>query len=112
MLFAGLSFVGVYIFVKYGGQRLPAAQLAWIRYALGLVFLLPFVHHFYTEGVSKKTLKLSALRGAVHTVAVTSWFFAIAQIPVAEVTAIGYLTPVFITICAPPFLRGNICPTP
>jgi drug/metabolite transporter (DMT)-like permease len=41
-----------------------------------------------------------AYRGAIHTVAVTLWFYAMARIPVAEVTAIGYLNPVCVTLGA------------
>ncbi len=40
------------------------------------------------------------MRGALQTLAVTLWFFAMARIPVAEVTAIGYLNPIVVTIGA------------
>src|SRR5690606_22777036 len=39
-------------------------------------------------------------RGGLHVVAVTLWFFAMARIPVAEVTAIGYLNPIVVTVGA------------
>ena len=39
-------------------------------------------------------------RGVLHVVAVTLWFFAMARIPVAEVTAIGYLNPIVVTVGA------------
>ena len=38
---SGLCFIGVYVGVKLVGTRLPAAESALLRYALGLVFLLP-----------------------------------------------------------------------
>ncbi len=104
MALSGLSFVGVYVTVKIVGTRLPAAEAAWIRYMLGLVFLLPVARSLWSEGAGRDVLKISALRGVVHVVGVAMWFFAMARITVAEVTAMGYLTPVFVTLGAVLFL--------
>ena len=49
--------------------------------------------------------------GAVHTIhtfGVVLWFFAMARIPIAEVTAIGYVTPIFVTIGAALFLGERL----
>ncbi len=105
MALSGLAFVGVYVTVKFVGTRLPAAEAAWIRYVLGLVFLLPVLGALRSEGLGRDVLRLSALRGVVHTVGVALWFFAMARITVAEVTAMGYLTPVFVTLGAVVFLK-------
>ena len=43
MLLTGLNFVAVTAIVKHVGDALPAAQSAFLRYALGLVFLLPMI---------------------------------------------------------------------
>lgn len=104
MALSGLSFVGVYVTVKYVGTRLPAAEAAWIRYILGLVFLIPVIPALRREGFDLDVMKLGALRALVHVVGVALWFFAMARITVAEVTAMGYLTPVFVTLGAVVFL--------
>jgi drug/metabolite transporter (DMT)-like permease len=44
--------------------------------------------------------KLGAGRAFLHTFAVTLWFYAMARIPIAEVSAMGYLTPIFVTLGA------------
>ena len=41
MILTGLQFVGVTAFVKLTGTRIPAVEAAFLRYVLGLVFLLP-----------------------------------------------------------------------
>ncbi len=41
MLVTGLCFVAVTAIVKHVGAGLPAAESAFLRYALGLVFLAP-----------------------------------------------------------------------
>lgn len=48
--------------------------------------------------------RLIVVRGLAHALGVIFWFFAMARIPMAEVTAIGYLTPVVVTIAAAIFL--------
>ena len=46
MTFSGLLFVGVTALVKYLGTGVPAAEAAFLRYALGLVLLLPMIPEF------------------------------------------------------------------
>jgi len=108
MVLSGLSFVGVYISVKMTGPRLPAAEAAFLRYVLGLVFILPTLPLLIKEGITRPALKLFTLRGAVHTGAVAMWFYAMTRLTVAEVSAMGYLTPVFVTIGAVIFLGEQI----
>jgi drug/metabolite transporter (DMT)-like permease len=103
---SGLCFIGVYVGVKYVGTRLPAAESAFLRYALGLVFLLPVSRGLFREGLSLYVIKLGVGRAFLHTFAVTLWFYAMARIPVAEVSAMGYLTPIFVTLGAV-FLMGE-----
>ena len=97
---SGLCFVGVYVGVKFVGTRLPAPESAFLRYALGLIFLVPVARGLLLEGLSWTVIKLGAGRAFLHTFAVTLWFYAMARIPVAEVSAMGYLTPIFVTIGA------------
>ncbi|MGB8815260.1 MAG: DMT family transporter [Paracoccaceae bacterium] len=100
MLASGLSFVGVTGIVRYLGTDLPAAQSAFIRFGFGVVFLLPTMLPMLRAGFAPGQLWLFGWRGAVHTAAVVCWFYAMARIPVAEVTAIGYLNPVLVTLGA------------
>lgn len=98
MLGSGLSFVGVNSIVRGLGTEIPAAQSAFIRFAFGVLFLLPVLPGLWRKGLPKGALRLSLLRGAVHVAAVLFWFYAMARIPMAQVTAIGYLNPVILLI--------------
>lgn len=108
MLASGLSFVAVNAIVKYLGTRIPAVEAAFLRYALGLVFLAPMVRPILRAGITRRQLGLFSLRGLVHTGAVALWFFAMARIPMAEVTALNYLSPVYVTIGAALFLGERL----
>jgi drug/metabolite transporter (DMT)-like permease len=96
MLVSGLCFVAVTGIVRHLGTDLPAAQSAFLRFAFGVVFMAPAIWGLRRLPVG--LLPLFGLRGAFHTAAVVCWFFAMARLPVAEVTAIGYLNPVIVTV--------------
>jgi len=108
MLLTGLLFVSVTGIVRHLGSDMPAAQAAFIRYAFGTLLVLPVVYRLLKKSSyslpSLVQYKLYALRGTAHGVAVMLWFYAMARIPIAEVTAIGYTSPIFTTIGAAVFL--------
>lgn len=98
MLASGLAFVGVNSIVRGLGTDIPAAQSAFIRFAFGVVFLLPVLPGLWRKGLPKAALRLSLWRGLAHVAAVLFWFYAMARIPMAQVTAIGYLNPVILLV--------------
>ena len=108
MLSSGFAFVLVTGIVRYLGTELPAAQSAFVRYAWGVVLLAPVLWRIVREGLPEGVLRNVVSRGAVHTLAVSLWFFAMARIPVAEVTAIGYLNPICVTLGAALFLGERL----
>lgn len=110
MVVTGLMFVGVTAVVKHLGQDVPAAQAAFLRYVLGLVFLLPMIRPILAARLTRRQHKLFWLRGAAHTCAVILWFFAMARLPIAEVTAMNYLSPVYVSIGAALFLGEKLPP--
>ncbi len=110
MVLTGLNFVAVTAIVKHIGNDVPAAQSAFLRYFLGLVFLIPMIRPILAAHLTKRQLKLFAARGVVHTIAVILWFFAMARIPIADVTAMNYLSPVYVTLGAALVLKEALPP--
>jgi drug/metabolite transporter (DMT)-like permease len=108
MLTTGLFFVAVTALVKWMGPGMPPAQSAFLRYLLGLVFLLPMIKDLRSATVTKRQWKLFGLRGFFHAFGVMLWFFAMTRIPIAEVTAMNYLAPVYVTIGAAIFLGEKL----
>ncbi len=100
MVAAGLLFVAVTITVRHLGSDLPAIEAAFIRYLIGVVILLPLILRVRWRALGRATLGLYCGRGVVHGAAVMLWFYAMARIPLAEVTAIGFSTPVFTALGA------------
>lgn len=108
MLATGLSFVAVTAVVKHIGGEVPPAEAAFLRYVLGLVFLIPMLRPLIKANLQRRQIILFGWRGAVHSVGVILWFFAMTKIPIADVTAMNYLSPVYVTIGAALFLGEKL----
>ncbi|MEM1074494.1 MAG: DMT family transporter [Pseudomonadota bacterium] len=108
MIVTGLCFVAVTALVKYMGTGLPPAQMAFLRYLLGLVFLFPAIGALRSSGLTARQYKVFGFRGIMHGLAVISWFYAMTRIPLADVTAMNYLSPIYVTIGAALFLGEKL----
>ena len=108
MFVTGILFVGVTGIVKHIGSELPAAEAAFLRYVMGLVFVIPLIGLIKRANLTKVELSLFAWRGAVHSVGVILWFYGMTMLPMAEVTAMSYLSPVYVTIGAALFLGERL----
>ncbi|KPP93687.1 MAG: putative permease, DMT superfamily [Rhodobacteraceae bacterium HLUCCA08] len=110
MVVTGLCFVAVTALVKHVGDDIPAAQSAFLRYALGLVFLVPMIRPILRARLTARQLRIFGARGVLHTIGVVLWFYAMTRIPIAEVTAMNYLSPVYVTIAAALFMGEDLPP--
>lgn len=100
MLATGICFIAVTAIVKHVGSAVPAAQAGFLRFALGLVFLIPVLPALMRLRLDRGTAVYFGGRGFIHAFGTLFWFLAITLIPIAEVTAINYLTPVFVMLGA------------
>lgn len=114
MVVTGMLFVGVTGTVKWVGDAVPPAQGAFLRYVLGLPLLIPMLGAFgrarRSGALGGAELRLFLWRGAAHAGAVILWFYAMTRIPIAEVTAMGYLTPVVTAVGAVLLLGERMTP--
>lgn len=108
MLVTGALFVGVTALVKYLGPTIPAAQAAFLRYVIGFVFLIPMMRPLFQARLTGRHWRLFAIRGLAHSIGVALWFYAMARIPIADVTSLNYLAPIFVTIGAAVFLGEKL----
>ena len=108
MVVTGLCFVAVTALVKSLGQRIPAQESAFLRYVLGLVFLLPMARQVMRVRLTPRLWRLFSLRALFHTGGGVLWFYAMTRIPIAEVTAMNYLNPVYVTVLAVFFLGERL----
>ncbi len=102
---SGLLFCLLNAVLRSLSQQLDPMQTQFLRYLFGLLVLLPLVWHGGWRAYWPKNLAGQFTRGAVHTVGLVLWFLALPHLPLADLTAIGFTTPLFIMIGAALFLR-------
>ncbi len=108
MLVTGVCFIMVTALVKTMGPRLPPAEAAFLRYGMGMVFLIPSIGAIRAAKLTRRQWTLFSVRGFCHAGGVSLWFFAMVRIPIAEVTAMNYLAPIYVTIGAAIFLGERL----
>ena len=108
MLLTGMLFVGVTVAVRYLGTSMNPVQAAFIRYCFGIVLILPLLSRAQVISLDRGRLGFHALRGLVHGGGVILWFLAMSRIPISEVTALGFTTPIFVTLGAAIFLSERL----
>ena len=108
MVITTILFVGVTATVRYLEGEVPAPQAAFLRYAIGTLMLAPSLITLSKFKPNRSLFNKFVLRGFVHSIGVTLWFYAMSVMPVAEVTAIGFLTYIFVSIGASIFLKEKL----
>jgi len=100
VVLSGLLFASFMAIVRHVGTTMNPIQMSFIRYAFGMLFMLPFFMRMQLSDFRAANIKLHATRGILHGLAVMMWFYAMSRIPIAEVTALGFTSPIFATIAA------------
>ena len=107
MVITTILFVGVTATVRYLEGEVPAPQAAFLNIQVDshVGSILITLTKFKPE---RSLFNKFVLRGFVHSIGVTLWFYAMSVMPVAEVTAIGFLTYIFVSIGASIFLKEKL----
>ena len=108
MALTGLLFVAVTGIVRHLGTDMSPVQAAFIRYAMGVVIMAPIILRVRWTRIASGRVGMFLTRGLVHGAGVMLWFYAMAHIPIAEVTALGFTAPIFTTIGATLFLGEKV----
>jgi drug/metabolite transporter (DMT)-like permease len=83
--------------------------MAFLLYFFGAAFLLPIVFRVGVAGALRTDRRgLHVLRGVLHTAGMMLWFVALPITPLAEIIALGFTVPIFVTIGAALFLAEEV----
>ncbi|KZD12103.1 hypothetical protein AUP43_05530 [Oceanibaculum pacificum] len=108
MALCGLIFASFMAIVRLLSHQMHPVQVSFLRYSLGLAFMVPLILRMRAQDFRAANLPLHAMRGIGHGVGVMLWFYAMSRIPIAEVSAIGFTAPVFATLGAALLLGEKI----
>jgi drug/metabolite transporter (DMT)-like permease len=102
-------FAGMTLCVKLLGQEIPSGQTIFVRGVISVVVLALIA--WRTEGpqlLRTRNWRSHALRSLAGTLSMFCLFTAITMIPLADVTAITFTAPMFLTVLAMVFLGERI----
>lgn len=103
-LLAGIAALGRYLALA----GLDPAEVFFFRNLFSVVWMLPLMAWRGVDLVQTSQIRLYGLRVALSFVSMSSFFHAIALIPIGEVTAISFLSPLFGTLAAVVMLGETI----
>lgn len=105
---AAIAFSGLLVSVRALASTYPAVELVFVRSLVGILFVAPIVTRSGFGALKTKRLPLHALRAAFAAVAMVLLYYALIRIPVADVTALTFLIPLFTTITAATILKERV----
>ncbi|WP_153067456.1 DMT family transporter [Steroidobacter cummioxidans] len=102
-------FAGMTLCVKLLGQAVPVGQTIFVRGVVSVLLLALIAWHTNQLHLLKtNNIRSHALRSLSGTVSMFCLFTAVTMIPLADVTAISFTSPMFITLLAMVFLGEQI----
>lgn len=103
-LLAGLLLTFLNAIMRLLVQTLDVYQVQCLRYFFGAVVVLPAVLRLGLRGCRSQAPGLQLWRGVTHTAGLALWFTALPFVPLSDIAAIGFTTPLFIMLGAVLFL--------
>ncbi len=110
MLCAGFNSSLLHLGVRYVSPELPSIEIVFLRGLFTLLMTAPFV--FRPGKISWRTnnLPLQIARGVIGVASMWSWYYALANMPLADAGVLSFTTPIFITIGAALYFREKVGP--
>lgn len=104
MCLSTIAFSVMHGLVRFVSDVLPPFQIAFFRNIFGLAFLAPLLMRSRFAVLRTKRIGLHALRGIINIGAMLLFFTALSVSPLAKVTALNFMAPIFLAIFAVLFL--------
>jgi drug/metabolite transporter (DMT)-like permease len=106
---SGLFFTGLNASAKELAQEMPPLLVSWGRWVTAVLLIAPCLWwRVGLAGMRTRDLKLHALRGLFHTPGYGLWYEAVAWLPLATMSALGFTGPIFVTLGAVIFLHESV----
>ena len=83
-------------------------EIAFFRASFGALLMAPLLLRFGRRSLATTRFPMYLARGAAMVVSTLGWFTAVAHMPIVEVTALTFTSPLFATLGAGLFLREAV----
>ena len=86
--------------IKDVAGRYPVFEIAFARYLFGSLVIGALAAVARPGWPSRETLRANGLRALLVVVTATTFFYALARLPLAETVALSFLSPIFVALAA------------
>ena len=105
---SGTMFTLVSVFIRLSSHELDSLQIAFFRAAFGLLFIVPVLIRLRINPFATSRLGQHFSRALIGTASMVCGFYAVAHLPIADSTSIGFSAPLFITMIAALFMGETV----
>jgi len=110
MLFAALSITAMNVTIRQISQELHVFEIAFFRHLFGTIVLLPLIARAPMTRLRTRRLDLHAMRAVLNLASMLVFLYGLTLIPLAEVTALSFTSPLFASALAVIFLKEVMGP--
>lgn len=100
MLTAAFFFVSMNALIARMSQELHPFEVTFFRVLFGFLVLVPAILHAGPAALRTRKLHLHAFRGVLNSASMLMFFYGLTLTPLAGAAALGYATPLFVTLGA------------
>lgn len=108
MIASAAGFAVMMAIVRYLSRELHPFEVAFFRNLFGVLFMVPWMLRVGRDSLATERMGMHFLRSAAGLAAMLTFFTALSLLPLAEVTALTFTTPMFTTIGAALILRETV----
>jgi len=98
MVASAFLFAGMGAAVKVLARTLPNSMVVFVRSALGLLFLVPWLWRLGLSGLRTRHFGEHVIRGLAGLAAMYCFFYALARLRLADAVLLNYSLPLFVPI--------------
>jgi drug/metabolite transporter (DMT)-like permease len=110
MVLGGLLLVVMNAIMRVMTLEMASTQAQFLRYLFGLLVMLPLLLRHGVAAYRPHRMKGQLWRGVVHTAGLSLFFVALPHVPLADMTAILFTSPIFVLAGAALVLRERVTP--
>lgn len=100
MLSAAVTVVGMNVAVRQIASELHVFEIAFLRNVFAFLWFLPWLIGARSNPLRTTRIGMHVVRAGFNTVATTAYYVALILIPLVQVTALTFTSPLFATILA------------
>lgn len=108
MLVFALTMSFMWVFIRRISQDIHPFEIAFFRSLFGLIAVIPWFVKYGLQPLRTGRLGLLGLRGFLNTISMLGFFMALSITPVADVTALAFMAPIYATLFAMFYFREKV----